>query len=60
MGKSVVGAAATSVVTAAVGGPVVMSTILVAGTASTAYGVYELGNFTVEREHPTFYCSFGE
>ena len=49
MGKSVVGAAATSVVTAAVGGPVVMSTILVAGTASTAYGVYELGNFTVEK-----------
>jgi hypothetical protein len=49
MGKSVVGAAATSVVTAAVGGPVVMGTILVGGTVSTAYGVYELGNFTVEK-----------
>jgi hypothetical protein len=49
MGKSVVGAAATSVVTAAVGGPIVMGTLLVGGTVSTAYGIYELGNFTVEK-----------
>ncbi len=49
MGKSVVGAAATAVVTSAVGGPVVMGTILVGGTVSTAYGIYELGNFTVDK-----------
>lgn len=49
MGKSVVGAAATAVVTSAVGGPVVMGTILLGGTVSTAYGIYELGNFTVEK-----------
>lgn len=49
MGKSVVGAAATAVVTSAVGGPVVMGTILVGGTVSTAYEIYQLGNLTVEK-----------
>ncbi len=38
MGSSLAGVAATSVVTAAVGGPVVMGAILVGGTEKAAYG----------------------
>jgi hypothetical protein len=45
MGSNVAGAAATAVVTSAVGGPVVMGAILVGGTAATAYGVYQAGNW---------------
>ncbi len=45
MGSSVSGAAATAVVTAAVGGPVVMGAILVSGAGATAYGVYKLGHW---------------
>lgn len=46
LGSNVAGAAATSVVTATVGGPVVMGAILVGGLALTEYGVYELGQFS--------------
>ncbi|MBR8835853.1 MAG: hypothetical protein DSM106950_17990 [Stigonema ocellatum SAG 48.90 = DSM 106950] len=45
MGTNVAGAAATAVVTSAVGGPVVMGTILVSGAAATAYGLYQAGNW---------------
>jgi hypothetical protein len=45
MGSNVAGAAATAVVTSAVGGRVVMGAILVGGTAATAYGVYQAGNW---------------
>lgn len=45
MGSNVAGAAATAVVTSAVGGPVVMGAILVGGTAAAAYGVYEAANW---------------
>ncbi len=43
MGSHAVGAAATSVVTAAVGGPIVMGTLLVGGTGAVAFGTYKLG-----------------
>ncbi|ARV60498.1 hypothetical protein BZZ01_19325 [Nostocales cyanobacterium HT-58-2] len=49
MGSSVTGAAATAVVTSAVGGPLVMSALLVGGTSATAFGTYELGKLAVER-----------
>ncbi|WP_009630049.1 hypothetical protein [Synechocystis sp. PCC 7509] len=45
MGSSVTGAAATAVVTAAVGGPMVMGAILISGAGATAYGVYKLSNW---------------
>jgi hypothetical protein len=45
MGSNVFGAAATAVVTSAVGGPVVMSMILAGGTAATAYGTYEAAHW---------------
>lgn len=43
MGSSATGAAATAVVTAAVGGPVAMGAILVTGSAAVSYGVYKGG-----------------
>ena len=46
MGSSITGAAATAVVTAAVGGPMVMGAILISGAGATAYGVYKLSNCT--------------
>lgn len=45
MGSSVTGAAATAVVTAAVGGPVVTGAILFGGAGATAYGAYKVGNW---------------
>jgi hypothetical protein len=45
MGTNVAGAAATAVVTYAVGGPVVMGAILVGGVAATGYGVYKALNW---------------
>jgi hypothetical protein len=45
MGTNVAGAAATAVVTSAVGGPVVMGAILVGGAAATTYGVYQAANW---------------
>lgn len=47
MGSNVTGAAATSVVTSAVGGPVVMGAILIGGSGLAAFGTYELGKFTL-------------
>ena len=49
MGSSVSGAAATAVVTSAVGGPITMGAIIVGGTGATVFGTYELGKFTVQR-----------
>ena len=43
MGSSATGAAATAVVTSAVGGPLVMLGIIVAGSAGIGYGVYKGG-----------------
>lgn len=48
MGSSATGAAATAVVTSAVGGPLVMGTLLVGGTGATIWGTYELSKFTFE------------
>jgi hypothetical protein len=45
MGTNVAGAAATAVVTSAVGGAVVMGAILAGGTAASAYGVYQAGKW---------------
>nr|OEJ76636.1 hypothetical protein BH720_03510 [Desertifilum tharense IPPAS B-1220] len=49
MGSSVTGAAATAVVTSAVGGPLVMGTILVGGTGAAAVGTYHLSKFTADK-----------
>ncbi len=49
MGSSVSGAAATAVVTSAVGGPIVMGTLIVGGTGAAAFGIYELGKFSVQK-----------
>lgn len=49
MGSNVAGAAATAVVTSAVGGPVVMGALLAGGTGVTAFGTYKLSKFTVEK-----------
>ena len=43
MESSATGAAATAVVTSAVGGPLVMFGIIVAGSAGIGYGVYKGG-----------------
>lgn len=47
MGSSATGAAATTLVTAAVGGPLVMGTIIVVGVGAAGYGLYYLGNKAV-------------
>lgn len=47
MGSHTAGAAATAVVTSAVGGPVVMGTLLVGGTGAVAFGAYTLGRAAV-------------
>lgn len=49
MGSSVTGAAATAVVTSAVGGPLVMGILLAGGTGAAAFGTYEVGKFTVKQ-----------
>lgn len=49
LGSDAVGAAATSVVTASVGGPVVMGALLAGGAVATAYGTYELGKFSADK-----------
>ncbi|CAD5909391.1 hypothetical protein [Planktothrix agardhii] len=43
LGSNVTGAAATAVVTSAVGGPAVMGLILVGGTGAAVYGGYQIG-----------------
>jgi len=48
MGSSVTGAAATAVVTSAVGDPVVMTTLIVGGTSVAAIGTYKFGEFIFE------------
>lgn len=59
MGFKVAGAAATSVVTSAVGGPVVMGAIVAGGVGLTAYGIYKVGQFSAEnfQEWAGEYCS---
>lgn len=42
---SATGAAATAVVTAAVGGPLAMGAIVAGGTGAVAYGLYRLGGW---------------
>ncbi|MCT7982398.1 hypothetical protein NG796_03740 [Laspinema sp. A4] len=49
LGSSVTGAAATAVVTSAVGGPLVMAGLLTAGTAATTYGTYKMSVFVAEK-----------
>lgn len=49
MGSNAVGAAATAVVTSAVGGPIVMSIILTSGAGITALGTYEVSKFAAEK-----------
>jgi len=45
MGSQATGAAATALVTSAVGGPVVMGAILIGGTAAASYGLFKCGQF---------------
>jgi len=47
--SSVTGAAATAVVTSAVGGPVVMAILITVGTGVAAVGTYELGKSAVQQ-----------
>ncbi len=49
LGSGATGAAATAVVTSAVGGPLVMAGLLTGGTAVTAYGSYKLSVFVAEK-----------
>ncbi|MCT7956689.1 hypothetical protein [Laspinema palackyanum] len=49
LGSSATGAAATAVVTSAVGGPLVMAGLLAGGTAATTYGTYKVGVFVAEK-----------
>lgn len=48
MGSHATGAAATAVVTSAVGGPMVMGTLIALGTGAAAFGTYELGKWTFD------------
>lgn len=59
LGSNVVGAAATSVVTASVGGPLVMGALLAGGAVATTYGTYELGKFSAEKFNgwANMYCT---
>lgn len=58
-GSKVAGAAATAVVTSAVGGPVVMGALITGGVGVAAYGTYKLEQFTAEkfRDWAGHYCS---
>lgn len=49
LGSNANGAAATAVVTSAVGGPLVMAGLLTAGTAATPYVTYKMGVFVAEK-----------
>jgi len=59
LGSSTTGAAATAVVTSAVGGPIAMSTLLVGGTGVIALGTYEAGHTTFKKlgEWAELYCN---
>jgi hypothetical protein len=59
LGSSTTGAAATAVVTSAVGGPIAMSTLLVGGTGAIALGTYEAGHTTFKKlgEWAELYCN---
>jgi len=48
LGHRVAGAAATSVVTAAMGGPIVMGSILVVSAGLTTFGVYKAGKLVTK------------
>lgn len=47
LGSSASGAAATAVVTSAVGGPAVMGFLLVGGTGAAVYGGYQIGKIVI-------------
>ncbi|MCT7961159.1 hypothetical protein NG791_10785 [Laspinema sp. D1] len=49
LGSSATGAAATAVVTSAVGGPLVMAGLLTGGTVATAYGSYKMSVFVAKK-----------
>lgn len=49
MGSHVTGAAATAVVTSAVGGPVAMGALIATGTGLAAFGSYKIGKITVQQ-----------
>ncbi|MCT7967767.1 hypothetical protein NG799_15600 [Laspinema sp. D1] len=49
LGSNANGAAATAVVTSAVGGPLVMAGLLTAGTAATTYGTYKMSVFVAKQ-----------
>jgi hypothetical protein len=49
MGSNVAGAAATAVVTAAVGGPVVMGALITGGLSAASFGLYEAGKFALNK-----------
>jgi hypothetical protein len=49
MGSSATGAAATAVVTSAVGGPIAMGALIVGGTGAAAFGTYKAGEFAAEK-----------
>ncbi|RMH71400.1 MAG: hypothetical protein D6680_21750 [Cyanobacteria bacterium J007] len=49
LGSNATGAAATAVVTSAVGGPVVMGTLLAGGAGVGAYSTYKLAVFVAEK-----------
>jgi len=55
----VTGAAATAVVTSAVGEPVIMGALLAGGTGAVAIGSYKVGQFTTDKfgEWSRNYCS---
>jgi hypothetical protein len=59
MGSHAAGAAATALVTSTVGGPLVMSGLLVGGTSAAAFGTYEVGKFAVQQlgNFAKNYCS---
>ncbi|MBR8833153.1 MAG: hypothetical protein DSM106950_03685 [Stigonema ocellatum SAG 48.90 = DSM 106950] len=61
MGSNVAGAAATAVVTSAVGGPLVMGGLLVGGTSVAAFGTFEVGKLAVKQlgHFAENYCSTG-
>lgn len=60
MGSSVAGAAATAVVTSAVGGPIVMGALLASGTGAATFGAYKLTKVAVENlgGWAESYCKF--
>jgi hypothetical protein len=60
MGSNVAGAAATSVVTASVGGPVVMGAMIAGGLALTEYGVYELARFGAAKFSETEFSEWAD